>query len=128
MKRAWGVISKRDRELLERSCGIQGLRITRDGECLVLDGQVPCYSMKKLASQAAARLTGTQRIVNRLRLTPHRHGTEAELLQSARAALRSRRSLASLVANARTGRRYEPAQPLSRLDEGPKRRGLDAAA
>lgn len=83
-------LSSRDVRTLVRCCHIRGLRLTRDGELLVMEGQVPCYGVKKLAAVAAARLLGAPRVVNRLRVVPQGRQRDAELVEALRVALRSR--------------------------------------
>jgi osmotically-inducible protein OsmY len=80
----------RDCETLARIFNIEGLRLTRTTGVLVMEGQVACYRMKKLAGKAAARLAGAARVVNRLRVVPQSHRRDAELVKAVKAALCAR--------------------------------------
>ncbi len=84
------VAADRDCETLVRSFGIEGLRLTEAAGVLVMEGQVPCYRVKKLAGEAAAQLPGAARVVNRLRVVPQSHRRDAELADAVQAALRAR--------------------------------------
>ncbi len=87
-------LTSRDREALARSFDIAGLRLTMTASALVMEGQVSCYRMKKLAGKATARLPGAVRVVNRLRVVPQRHRRDPEVVEAVRVALRASSSLA----------------------------------
>lgn len=83
------------RQGLTRSFDIQGLRLTTDGVLLVIDGEVPCYRVKKRAGVAARRLVGALEVVNRLRVVPQSHRRDTELAKAVRVALENQASLAN---------------------------------
>lgn len=87
-------LTERGRRTLARSFDIEGLRLTRTADVLVLEGQVPCYRMKKLAGAAVARVLGALPLANRLRVVPQSHRGDGELIEAVQAALRAGPSLA----------------------------------
>ena len=92
-------------ETLARSFEVEGLRLTRTAGVLVMEGLVPCYSIKRLAGKTAARLFGASRVVNRLRVVPQSHRGDEELVDAVRAGLRLHPGLtdASIVVSASHG-------------------------
>ena len=92
-------------ETLAHSFEVEGLRLTRTAGVLVMEGRVPCYSIKRLAGKTAARLFGAARVVNRLRVVPQSHRGDEELVDAVRAGLRLRPGLtdASIVVSASHG-------------------------
>lgn len=97
--------SSRDCERLARSFQIERLRLTVTAGVLVMEGQVPCYRLKKLAGMAAARLQDALGVVNRLRVVPQSHRRDAELVETVQAALLTRPGLADadVTVSARDG-------------------------
>jgi osmotically-inducible protein OsmY len=98
-------LSLREVETLARSFEVEGLRLTRTAGVLVMEGRVPCYSVKTLAGKTAARLFGAARVVNRLRVVPQSHRGDKELADAVRAGLRLRPGLTdtSIVVSASHG-------------------------
>ncbi len=98
-------LTERGRRTLARSFDIEGLRLTKTADVLVLEGQVPCYRMKKLAGAAVARVLGALPVANRLRVVPQSHRSDEELADAVRAGLRLRPGLtdASIVVSASHG-------------------------
>ena len=98
-------LSLHEVETLARSFEVEGLRLTRTAGVLVMEGRVPCYSIKRLAGKTAARLFGAARVVNRLRVVPQSHRGDEELVDAVRAGLRLRPGLtdASIVVSASHG-------------------------
>ncbi len=98
-------LSDRDYETLARSFEVEGLRLTTTAGVLVMEGRVPCYSIKRLAGKTAARLFGASRVVNRLRVVPQSHRGDQELVDAVRAGLRLSPALtdASIVVSASHG-------------------------
>ena len=92
-------------ETLARSIEVEGLRLTRTADVLVMEGFVPCYSIKRLAGKTAAQLFGAARVVNRLRVVPQSHRGDEELVDAIRAGLRLSPGLrdASIVVSASHG-------------------------
>ena len=92
-------------ETLARSFEVEGLRLTRTAGVLIMEGLVPCYSIKRLAGKTAARLFGASRVVNRLRVVPQSHRGDKALADAVRAGLRLRPGLAdaSIVVSASHG-------------------------
>ena len=92
-------------ETLARSFEVEGLRLTRTADVLVMEGLVPCYSIKRLAGKTAAQLFGAARVVNRLRVVPQSHRGDEELVDAIRAGLRLSPGLtdASIVVSASHG-------------------------
>jgi len=80
-------------ESLARAYDITGLRITVAGGVPVVEGEVPCYRMKRLAAEEAARLLGAAHVINRLRVVPQGYRPDRELSEAVRAALDSDRTL-----------------------------------
>lgn len=99
------VPSSRACETLARSFHVERLRLTMAAGTLIMEGQVPCYRLKKLAGAAAARLLGALGVVNRLRVVPQSHRHDGELLAALQAALRARPGLAvaDIAVSARDG-------------------------
>ncbi len=98
-------LSRHEVETLARSIEVEGLRLTRTAGVLVMEGRVPCYSIKRLAGKTAARLFGAARVVNRLRVVPQSHRGDEELVDTVQAGLRLRPGLtdASIVVSASHG-------------------------
>ena len=116
-----GLVSARDLRALARTCDIRGLRLTRDGGLLVLDGQVPCYGVKKLAATAAAQLFGAPQVVNRLRVVPHGRRRDAELVEALRSALYARMVARGEAVRAGVRRRKSARRPARGLSGTPAR-------
>ncbi len=98
-------LSLHEVETLARSFEVEGLRLTRTAGVLVMEGQVPSYSIKSLAGTTATRLFGAARVVNRLRVVPQSHRGDEELVDAVRAELRLRPGLtdASIIVSASHG-------------------------
>jgi len=80
-------------ESMAHAYDITGLRITVAGGVPVVEGEVPCYRMKRLAADEAARLLGAARVINRLRVVPQGYRPDRELSEAVRAALDADRTL-----------------------------------
>lgn len=86
-------LTEREMESLARAYDITGLRITVAGGVPVIEGEVPCYRMKRLAAEETARLLGAAHVINRLRVVPQSYRPDGELAEALRAALNSDRTL-----------------------------------
>jgi osmotically-inducible protein OsmY len=88
-------LGERTRKELAQSFDIRGLRVMTDGLRLVIDGDCPCYLVKKRAGVLASRVAGSQRVMNRLRVVPHRRYDDGELVRAVRTALSAHEGLSS---------------------------------
>jgi len=88
-------LAKRTSLALAQSFDIRNLRVMTDGLRLVIDGDAPCYRVKKHAGMLASRVAGSQRVMNRLRVVPHRHYDDGDLAKAVRNALSANEGLGS---------------------------------
>lgn len=91
---AFAALTEGEVESMAHAYDITGLRITVAGGVPVIEGEVPCYRMKRLAADEAARLLGAARVINRLRVVPQGYRPDRELAEALRAALDSDPGLA----------------------------------
>jgi osmotically-inducible protein OsmY len=86
-------LGERTREELAQSFDIRDLHVMTDGLRLVIDGDAPCYLVKKRAGVLASRVVGSQRVMNRLRVVPHRRYDDRDLARAVRNALSTHEGL-----------------------------------